>query len=111
MVEPSIENPAAFAEKMESDVVGHSSMNNSANYHLLNSTENDWTDRTNISLFMNGTSGNSTLSSEEDLKLNELQLIKAIVLVVVITILLVSTGRVVLKTFSKYTGTKRDDMI
>ena len=64
---------------------------------------------------INGTHSNSTNRSSEEFQgevnrgwiLNELQLIKAVVLSVVVVALLVSTCRVVFKTFSRYSDAER----
>lgn len=58
----------------------------------------------------NGTS-DQTSSSESSfpLSLHELQMIKMIVLCVVMTVLVLTASRMVLKTFSRYGGKPRDD--
>ena len=67
---------------------------------------------TNAAYDVNGTISVDDGTGENDagdgtMPLNELQLIKAVVLVVVVVILLLSTCKIVFKTFSKYTA-KRD---
>ena len=57
---------------------------------------------------------NITVSDEDDeknwLTLNELQMIKVIVLVIVVGILLISTCKIVFKTFSRYSGKRPDHL-
>ena len=99
----------------QSGTSSNSVKNISVQYTLLNDTGGVWADfnKNNASHPGNATSGNGTasVSGEDDatLELNELQLVKVIVLVVVITILLLSTCRVLFKTFAKYGG-KRDGL-
>lgn len=63
----------------------------------------------NVSINQNGSLSDVTEGDGGATELNELQLIKAIVLIVVVTILLLSTCRVLFKTFSRYGG-KREEM-
>ena len=59
------------------------------------------------------TNGNTTDIPEDDkhwLTLNELQMIKVIVLVIVVAILLISTCKIVFKTFSRYSGKRPDHL-
>ena len=59
------------------------------------------------------TNNTSDATGEDDqhwLSLNELQMIKVIVLVVVVGILLLSTCKIVFKTFSRYSGKRPDHL-
>ena len=59
------------------------------------------------------TNNTSDTTGEDDknwLSLNELQMIKVIVLVVVVGILLLSTCKIVFKTFSRYSGKRPDHL-
>ena len=60
----------------------------------------------------NLTISNTTEAAPEEkwLTLNELQMIKVIVLVIVVGILLLSTCKIVFKTFSRYSGKRLDHM-
>lgn len=78
--------------------------------HLANSSLwNDTLQEINMNLTHTRTNSSREVISDGVMPLNELQLIKAIVLVVVITILLLSTCKLVFKTFSKYSVRKEDN--
>ncbi len=75
-------------------------------YANLTSYNITWNNVTNN----NGTSKITSDEAEDNgsFLVNQIQLIKAIVLILVISILILSTCKIVLKTFSKYAG-KRDE--
>ena len=58
----------------------------------------------------NSTSDTPVEDDKNWLSLNELQMIKVIVLVVVVGILLLSTCKIVFKTFSRYSGKRPDHL-
>ena len=83
---------------LQTNNMSSNSHNLSSNYHNVSSSFH------NVSNLNTG----PVVTSTGPMPLDKIQLIKAIVLVVVIAILLLSTCKLVFRTFSKYAG-KRED--